>query len=212
MLVTIETALVLHQRGAWEEAAQTYEHILADQPDHADALHLRGVLFLQTGDAAQAAHWIDRAIARKPDAWIFHANLAEALRSLDQIDRAINCLREAHRLRPEDPKLCDRAGLLLLLQGKVEIAAAEFSEALRLDPNSAIYNNHLGNAMRLWGDGERALAHFRRAVGARSRIRRGTEQPGTVASGARGVERIAGALRRGGAALPRFPGRAQQPG
>jgi tetratricopeptide (TPR) repeat protein len=164
MLAPIETALLFHQRGCRDQAARLYDSILAEDPDHADALHLRGVLFLQAGDAETAARCIERAIALKPDAALFHANLAEALRALGALARAIDCWREVHRLAPQDPKPFDRAGLLFLMQGKAEAAAEAFRQALQLDPDSALHHDHLGNALRLLGDQEGALARFRRAV------------------------------------------------
>jgi glucose-6-phosphate 1-dehydrogenase len=59
----------------------------ARQPDHADALHLLGVLEHQCGQHARAAELIRRAVARNPAAPAYHANLAEVYRALGRGDR-----------------------------------------------------------------------------------------------------------------------------
>ena len=43
-----------HQVGRLQAAEQIYREILAEQPDHADAIHLLGVLAHQAGQHAVA--------------------------------------------------------------------------------------------------------------------------------------------------------------
>ncbi len=43
------TAIRLHQQGQAAEAAPLYDKVLAAQPRHYSALHLKGVLALQAG-------------------------------------------------------------------------------------------------------------------------------------------------------------------
>ena len=50
----LNTALGYHQRGLLDQAARVYQAILAQNPDHADALHLLGVVALQRGHPARA--------------------------------------------------------------------------------------------------------------------------------------------------------------
>ena len=59
----LESALSHHQAGRLAEAEKIYRQILAQQPDHADALHLLGVLAEQAGRSDVAVDLIRRAIA-----------------------------------------------------------------------------------------------------------------------------------------------------
>lgn len=59
----LKLALEQHERGLLDQAAEAYRHLLAAQPDHADAMHLLGVVAYQQGDPVRAAEWIGRAIA-----------------------------------------------------------------------------------------------------------------------------------------------------
>jgi tetratricopeptide (TPR) repeat protein len=158
------TALGDHQSGRLEQAAQMYQSILARQPDHADALHLLGVVALQQGNPSRAVELIGRAIAVNPSAAAFHCNLAEAYRALGQLERAAGCCQLALRLQPDYPEAANNLGLILQAQGQGQAAIDQFREALRLRPAAAMVHNNLGNALRLQGDKAQALASFRQAV------------------------------------------------
>ncbi len=161
---TLTQALEQHQRGFLDQAARLYRQVLDAQPDHADALHLLGVVAHQQGDHVRAAEWIVQAIARNPRVPAYYANLAEVYRALGQLDRAAACCRSALLLQPNYPEAANNLGNILLEQGQVEAAADQFRAALRLRPDFALACNNLGNALRLQGDTAAALAHFRQAV------------------------------------------------
>src|SRR6516165_10520203 len=119
---TLTLGLRHHQQGRLDEADRLYQSVLAQEPDDPDALHLRGVVALQKGDYRGAADQISQAISRNPGSAAYHANLAEALRSLGQLDRAADCCRTALRLQPRSAEAVNTLGLVLLAQGKKEEA------------------------------------------------------------------------------------------
>jgi tetratricopeptide (TPR) repeat protein len=157
-------ALQHHQAGRLETAVQLYQDILDATPEHADALHLLGVVSFQQKHLDRAAELIGRAIALRPDVAACYANLGEVYRARGQLDRAMGCYRTALQLQPHNPEATNNLGLALLAQGDVEAAIARFEEALGAQPDHALLHNNLGNAWRVRGDGEQALTHFRRAV------------------------------------------------
>jgi len=63
---TVSEALAIavqhHQAGDLQAAEQIYRQILADNPNHADALHLLGVIAYQMGQNEVAIDRIRRAI------------------------------------------------------------------------------------------------------------------------------------------------------
>jgi tetratricopeptide (TPR) repeat protein len=160
----LSLALQYHQNGHLDQAAQLYQKVLANDPQHADALHLLGVVALQQGDLGRAVEWIGKAIAVRPGVPLFHCNLAEAYRLLGQPDRAVGCCRTALRLQPEYPEAANNLGLALQAQGKWDEASDQFHAAIRMKPDYAMAHNNLGNAFRERGDKTQALAHFRQAV------------------------------------------------
>jgi tetratricopeptide (TPR) repeat protein len=160
----LTTAIEFHRSGQLGPAAQLYQKILIQEQDNADALHLLGVLHDQQGQHARAVEEIGRAVALRPGVPAFHANLAEAYRSLGQFDRAAGCCRTALRLWPDYPEAHCNLGLALQGLGRHAEAVAEFRAALRLRPDFAVAHNNLGISLREQGGLEDALGHFGRAV------------------------------------------------
>jgi tetratricopeptide (TPR) repeat protein len=160
----LTTAIELHRSGQLGPAAQLYQQILVQEQDNASALHLLGVLHDQQGQHARAVEEIGRAVALRPSVPAFHANLAEAYRSLGQFERAAGCCRTALRLWPDFPEAHCNLGLALQGLGRHADAAEQFGRALRLRPEFAAAHNNLGITLRELGQPEEALQHFRRAV------------------------------------------------
>ncbi len=160
----LDLAVIMHQASRHADAARCYTALLQRQPDHAQALHLFGVLHHQCGYHARAVELIGRAVQVQPDAAPFHANLAEAHRALGRYDEAADCCRTALRLRPAYPEAANNLGLALQALGRNEEAAAQFRVALALRPAFAMAHNNLGTVLRELGQVEAALAAFRTAV------------------------------------------------
>jgi tetratricopeptide (TPR) repeat protein len=89
----LNTALDYHQRGLLDQAARVYQALLARNPNHADALHLLGVVALQCGHPARAVEHIGRAVALNSGVAACQANLAEAYRALGEYERAVEFCR-----------------------------------------------------------------------------------------------------------------------
>src|SRR5262245_58831743 len=70
----LSQALQHHRAGRLGEADLFYRQILSDWPDHAEALHLFGVLAAQVGQHDAAAQLIARAIELQPQQGDFHAS------------------------------------------------------------------------------------------------------------------------------------------
>ncbi len=160
----LSDAIELHQAGRLSQAAQLYERILAADESDALALHLFGVLQHQQGDHTRAVDLIGRAVALRPNVAAFHANLAEAYRSLGRFDRAVGCCRTAIQLQPDFPEAFSNLGLALQALGRRSEAIDCFRRALQSRPDFAPAHNNLGIALRESGQVDEALAHFRTAV------------------------------------------------
>ena len=75
-------AVALHQQGKIQEAQALYESIIKHQPNHADALHLLGVIYHQTGHVDRAVQLIGQAITLNPKEVGYYINRGNALQSL----------------------------------------------------------------------------------------------------------------------------------
>ena len=167
-MATISEALALaiqhHQAGRLQDAEQLYRQILAVQPEHADAIHLLGVVASQVGQHELAVQYIARAIRLKNSVAAFHNNLAEAYRALHKIPEAVACYRRALELKPDYAQAHNNRGAALNAQGKLDEAIACYQQALALTPDYAEAHNDLGVALKDKGDLDEAQACFRRAL------------------------------------------------
>ena len=84
----IQTALDFHRQGRLAEAERAYQSILAQQPNHFEALHFLGLLRLQQGKASEAATLISKPVKQRPQAFDALCNLAAALLSLGRHEEA----------------------------------------------------------------------------------------------------------------------------
>lgn len=169
--VTLEKAFQMalghHQAGRLEEAETIYAQILTVQANHADVLHLLGVIAGQTGRNESAVHLITRAVALRPNFAEARHHLGIALKDMGQMDGAIAAFRQAIALKPNYPEAHVNLGALLRDQGQLEEAIATFQRALALNPNSPEAHNNLGNALTDKGELDEAIAACERAIALR---------------------------------------------
>src|SRR5271165_7625880 len=59
---SFQQALALHQQGRLDAAQSLYQEVLQRQPQHFHALHLLGIIALQSNRAQQAIELFDRAL------------------------------------------------------------------------------------------------------------------------------------------------------
>ena len=76
---TLAVATEHHRAGRTAEAERLYRDVLDASPGHPDALHLLGVIALQSGRAEEAVDRIGQAVAGDGSSPLFHANLGHAL-------------------------------------------------------------------------------------------------------------------------------------
>jgi tetratricopeptide (TPR) repeat protein len=164
MRKVLRTAIELHRSGRLEEAASLYRSVLSSQPENAEALQWFGVLHCQIGDPSRAVELIGRAVALKPDAYLYHGSLAEAHRAAGDPQRAAETCRAALRLWANYPEALCTLGSALSAMGRHDEAVESLRRAVELRPGFVVAHNNLGIALRELGRPDEALEEFRRAV------------------------------------------------
>src|SRR5215467_8475346 len=158
---TFQQALALHQNGQWVQAQTLYQEILKTQPEHADALHLSGVIALQTHNYQTALHLIDRAIQIRPDATCY-SNRGAALQGLTQLEAAVASYDRAIALKPDFAEAYSNRGNALRDLRQLEAALASYDRAIALKPDCAEAYSNRGNTLRELAQLEAALASYDR--------------------------------------------------
>ena len=159
-----ELAIQHHQAGRLAEAEGIYRQILAAHPEHADALHLLGVIAHQVGRNDVAVSLIQQAISLTPNIAAFHSNLGEAHREMGQLEEAIAAYRRALELKPDYVEAHNNLGTALTAQGRLDEAITEYRRTLELKPDYADAHYNLGNVLRKTGQIDDAIAEYRAAL------------------------------------------------
>ncbi|MBI3839170.1 MAG: tetratricopeptide repeat protein [Planctomycetia bacterium] len=159
-----QTALAHHQAGQLREAEAIYRQILGVDPDHADSVHLLGVVALQVNQHEVAIEYISRAIKLQGNQPIYHSNLGEAYRGLGKLAEAAECYRQALSIDPSFSHAHNNLGNVLKSLGQTADAIAAYERAIRLQPDYAEPHNNLATILQEQGDLAGAIAHYRQAV------------------------------------------------
>jgi protein O-GlcNAc transferase len=159
-----ELALRHHQADQLQQAEQIYRQILAQQPKHAEALHLLGVIAYQGGRYDLAVDLILQAIALNPAYPEAYSNLGVALKDQGQLDAALAAYRQAIALQPSYPEAHYNLGVVLRDMGQPDAAIAAFRQALVLQPNYSQAYGNLGVALSDKGQLDEAIAAYRQAL------------------------------------------------
>jgi predicted O-linked N-acetylglucosamine transferase (SPINDLY family) len=160
----LESGISHHQAGRLADAERIYRQILAQQPDHAVAMHLLGVIARQVGRCDLAVDLIRRAIALRPNYAEAHGNLGNALKDMGQLDEAIASYRLAIRLNPDDALAHNNLGNALKDTGKLDQAIAAYRQAIGFKPGFAEAHNNLGVALQSKGQLDQAIASQQQAI------------------------------------------------
>jgi protein O-GlcNAc transferase len=153
-----------HRAGRLAEAEGIYRRILQTEANHADALHLLGVVSHQTGRHEIAIGLIGAAIALNDRVPAFHNNLANALNAQGKLPEAAAAYGRALTLKPDHVEAHYNLGIVLHTQGRLEEAAASYRRALLLRPNHADTLCSLGNTLQAQGRLDEAVAAYQQAL------------------------------------------------
>ena len=162
----LDQGLALHQQGQLAEAERIYREVLRRQPNHFDALHLRGVIAVQTGRPASGVELIKKAISLNPTVAVAHSNLGNALRDLKRPADALASYDKAIALEPNNAVAYINRGNALADLKRSEDALASYAKAIALKPSAVAYYNH-GNALRDLKRPADALSSYDQAIALR---------------------------------------------
>jgi tetratricopeptide (TPR) repeat protein len=158
------TGLALHQQGQLLRAEQIYTSILQADPADFDALHMLGVVALQTNRLPMALDLLQRAVVRSPRAYPAHSNLAHAQRLAGRPSDALASIEKVVRLKPDFAEAHLNRGNLLRELGRAKDALAAYGKAIALNPGYAEAHANRGLLLAELGRLPEALSSLDRAT------------------------------------------------
>jgi tetratricopeptide (TPR) repeat protein len=176
----LSSALAHHQAGSVMAAEQLYRQVLASDPNQPDALHLLGVLCMQSGRGEEAIEHLSRAFSLRPNSAEFANHLGAAYGSLKRFDEAVTVLRRAVQLAPADSQAHYNLGTALRSSERLTEAVASFRHAVAANPSAAEAHYNLANTLRDLGQLSEAEASYRDALAVRPGYMRALVNLGNV--------------------------------
>jgi protein O-GlcNAc transferase len=156
--------LACHQQGQLLEAERHYDAALKSQPDNFEALHMLGVIALQTGRLERGVKIIRGAVALNENSAIAFNNLAKGLKDLSRFDEAIVYFERAIALAPSFADAQFSYGTALHLMNRFEEALIHFEKAIALNPKFIAALNNRGLALAKMKRFTEALASYEKAL------------------------------------------------
>lgn len=163
----LRRAVALHQAGDFAGADPLYRQVVAENPHHADAWHLLGLLVHQQGSHTTAVVYLRMAIDLDPGQALFHHHLGSVYRALGDRVQAVAAFQAAIRLRSDNPESHNNLAVVLLDLGRNTEAETHCRRALELQPNYADACNNLGVALQQARKFASAAEAFSRAIALR---------------------------------------------
>lgn len=154
----------LHQAGRTAEAAEIYQRIVDDAPDHFDATHLLGVIALQDGRLDAARRLIEAALRINPRDGAALNNLGTVHLRMHDLGRAREQFERAVAVQPNSVSALTNLGTALRQLGRLREALVPLRRAHSADPKSTIVCNLLGACLLETGDAQAAAKCFEAAT------------------------------------------------
>lgn len=148
LLFQFQQAAQLHQAGQLQQAKTLCERILSVQPKFIHALHLLGMIALQSGDATGAVKTLAGAVRLAPDDFALQCNFGNALAALQDFDRAIAAYDHALELNPRFADAYYSRGIVKSKLNRFDEAFSDFSTVISIIPGHAAAINGQEVALR----------------------------------------------------------------
>ncbi len=159
--------VALFQRGYLDQAAASFQQVIAAKPQEPEAYYNLGTLYLRKNALGDARKYLEQTVKLRPDypeAW---NNLGMVAGQEGKSDEAIRNFQQSLSLRPSYVTALLNLGNLYRRRGAVEEAERLLIRALEMEPDNPETNYSLGMLYARQEQLERASNYLERAVSMR---------------------------------------------
>lgn len=160
----LQLAFQHHTAGNLDQAELIYQRILDADPNQPNALHLLGMLSLQTGKMEAAAALISKAVAVAPDNAEAQFHLGVALQSQGQLEVSVGSYQKALEINPSYIEAYNNLGAVYEDLERLEEAVMCHRKAISIKPGYVGAYMNLGAIFRKLGRPGEALAYYHKAI------------------------------------------------
>ena len=127
----MQRALALHRQGNLADAERICVTVLQRQPTHVLALHLAGVIALQTGRLDRGIALLGQVVQLAPEAAEAHRDFGGGLLAANRFEAALASFDKAIALKPDLAEALYNRGLTLAHLRRYKEALADYDKAPR---------------------------------------------------------------------------------
>lgn len=160
----LQKAVALHQAGSLVEAAEAYEAIIAQVPNHFDATHLLGVIALQEARLTQAQELITSALRTNPKDLSALNNLGMVYLRKGDFELARGQFERAVKINANFSDGLANLGTVLRQLGRPSEALVPLRRAHSINPQSAVVCNLIGACLMDTAEPHAAAKFFETAT------------------------------------------------
>ena len=151
----------------WGEKAKPHlerAFALSDHLTEKDRLYISAWYGIANIDYPAAIQYFREIVRKYPTETEAYLRLSYLLKGEEQIEEAINALRQGLTIDPDSSPLYNALGLLYSLQGKHEEAFTAHRHYVALEPNEANAHDSLGMSYQWAGRYDEAIGEYNRAL------------------------------------------------
>ena len=164
-LRVVFNAAVSHlQEGRFEQAEQGFQQILDEMPNHADSLHLLGIIAYRRNELSRALDLIKRAIGMDETKPHYYFNHGLVLHKNGQLDDAIVAYQKATSLKPSYYEAYANLGNIYRETVDLAKAVEAHQKSIEVNPNYADGYNNLGVVFKEQKKLNQAVDAFQKAL------------------------------------------------
>ena len=156
--------IAMFQHGYLDEAAVSFQRVIAEKPDDAEAYYNLGTLNLRRNRLEEAQKYLEQTVKLHPDypeAW---NNLGMIAGQEGHADEAVRDFQQALLLRPDFAIAQLNLGNLYRRMGNFDQAGKLLDRALQLEPNDPEVNYSLGMFYAQQDQSDKAATYLEKAV------------------------------------------------
>jgi Flp pilus assembly protein TadD/peroxiredoxin len=156
--------VALFQHGYLDQAAASFEQVIAQKPDDPEAYYNLGTLHLRRNDLQQSRYYMEQAVKLRsnyPEAW---NNLGMIAAQQGKADEAERSFEQSLTQRPDFAIALLNLGNFYRRQGKFERAQTLLNRALQIQPDEPETNYSLGMFYAQQGQAQSAADYLKKAI------------------------------------------------
>jgi len=150
----------IFKEGKYVEALESYQKVLAGNPDLYQLHYNIGNCYMEQGEYEKAIAEYNLYLEQEPDTPSVLSKLGEIYVRKGDFDQGVVYFQKVIELNPEDPTTYYNIAEIYFDSGEVEKAIENYQKALQVNPDWSQGHLKLGYAYLNQGDNDNALLHF----------------------------------------------------